>query len=73
MMPRLDGYGVLRAAARDSHLASHAYVLLTAYSNQWPPEFERVWLGVSVLVVPKPFELNTLLDMVAEACKPIHG
>ena len=69
LMPKLDGWGMLRAIQADPHLArQHAYLLLTARSRLSKPLLE----GAAALAVPiirKPFELETLLLSVAHAAQ----
>jgi CheY-like chemotaxis protein len=70
MMPRLDGAGVLGAAAGDKRLANrHAYVLVTATSQTMPLAFVNLLINLSVPVLHKPFDINDLLDIVARASK----
>jgi CheY-like chemotaxis protein len=72
LMPGLDGIGVLQAVAADERLAiRHAYVVVTvsrrARSGDLPES-----LGVALQVVPKPFDMNVLLDTVTQADEHIH-
>ena len=64
LMPRLDGFGVLRAVAEERTLASrHAYILLSAQNRTLPLELSTLVFAV----VPKPFDLTILLDAVESA------
>ena len=67
LMPVLDGTGFLRAVqANPALLSQHAYVLLTARSRISTPTLDlTAALGVSVL--KKPFELDELLELVAQS------
>ncbi|HLJ80889.1 MAG TPA: response regulator [Ktedonobacterales bacterium] len=70
-MPRLDGEGVLRAVAHDSYLAGHnAYVLLTANFLAVSPALAMILSELRAPVVPKPFDMDALLDIVHQlACR----
>lgn len=64
MMPRLDGPGVLRAVLEDPVLAAHRYLLVTAYYQSLPPTLRDLLQQLSVPVVPKPFDIDDLVEMV---------
>ena len=67
-MPGLDGTGVLEAVAADTRLATHnAYILITANSHSIPADTSRLLAQLDVPVVPKPFDLDILLETVTEA------
>lgn len=69
LMPRIDGFGVLRAVAKERALAHrHAYVLLSAQNRTLPLELTTLVFAV----VPKPFELTSLLDIVDAAAKSLR-
>lgn len=77
-MPGLDGAGVLEVVAADSRLATHnAYILITANSHSLPTATSRLLEQLDVPVVPKPFDLDILLDTVTQAivklCRPDSG
>jgi CheY-like chemotaxis protein len=69
-----DGLAVLRAMQRDESLArQHAYVLITS-----SPERVRALVGrlpeqVSLPVVRKPFDLDTLLDAIARQARHLEA
>jgi CheY-like chemotaxis protein len=67
LMPILDGTGFLREVQKNPALFSrHVYILLTARSRISTPTLDLATsLGVSVL--KKPFELEQLLELVAQA------
>lgn len=72
LMPGLDGIEVLQAVAADKQLATrHAYVLVSV-SRRALTEDLGPSLGLAVPVVPKPFDMDVLLDAVAEADSHIH-
>lgn len=67
-MPRLDGEGLLRAVAHDSYLAtSHTYLLLTANFLAVSPALAAILAQLHSPVVPKPFDLDVLLELVHQA------
>lgn len=68
MMPRLDGAGVLAAVADDPRLATrHAYILMTAGRRTVRSlPLVKLLTELSIPVLPKPFELDAILDLVAQ-------
>jgi CheY-like chemotaxis protein len=67
MMPRLDGVGVLKAVAGDRRLATqHAYILMTAGRRTLNLPLIKILAELSIPILPKPFELDTILDLVAQ-------
>jgi CheY-like chemotaxis protein len=65
MMPRLDGYGVLRHLAdHPEERDDHPIFLLTANMSQLSPEMSQLLGREGVPVLPKPFDLETLLGEV---------
>lgn len=73
LMPRLDGMGVLRALRKEPLLASrHAIILLTARSRVSIPVGEDP-KTLFVALVRKPFELEALLQAVAQAAGRLEG
>jgi CheY-like chemotaxis protein len=63
LMPKLDGVGVLRAIAQaPDHAPRHRYILLSAGIWRVPHEISAT---LAVTVVPKPFDVQDLLDIVA--------
>jgi CheY-like chemotaxis protein len=64
---RLDSRAVLEAVAADGALArGHGYVLLTALWDALPRDLGALLQELAVAVVPKPFDLDALLDAVAQ-------
>jgi two-component system response regulator MprA len=65
-MPRLDGTGVLETVAREQLLAQrHRLVLITANPLPLPPALDTLLVSLEVPVLSKPFDIETLLGMVA--------
>ena len=72
-MPGIDGADVLDAVAADPRLTrQNAYILITANSHSIPASTLQLLDRLSVPVVPKPFDLDMLLDAVTEAVVKIH-
>ena len=68
MMPGLDGAGVLGAVAGDARLASQfAYILVTANTRTLTLAFANLLTNLRVATISKPFDLDTLLDVVRQA------
>ncbi len=72
-MPRVDGADVLEAVARDPLLASrHAYIIVTATPELLPPAFAALLRQLDVPVVAKPFDMDELLAVVAQAARRLE-
>lgn len=68
MMPKVDGAGVLGAVAADPKLAQqHAFILMTAARKTLGLAFARLMTDLHVPLLPKPFELDAVLETVAQA------
>jgi CheY-like chemotaxis protein len=66
-MPVLDGDGVLSVVAADRGLASrNAFLLITANRDFISDKTKLLLRQLRVPVIPKPFELDRLIDLVAE-------
>jgi len=66
-MPVLDGEGVLSSVAADQSLASrNAFLLITANRDFISEKTKQLLLQLQVPVIPKPFELDRLIDIIAE-------
>ena len=67
-MPSMTGAELLHLVAEDhSLLQRHAYVDMTAAAAQaFSPDFLALLATMHIPVVSKPFDLETLLDVVAE-------
>lgn len=70
MMPGLDGAGLLGAVAADARLSTqYAFVLITANTRTLTLAFATLLQNLSVPVLTKPFDIDTLLDAVAAAAR----
>jgi CheY-like chemotaxis protein len=73
-MPHLDGAGVLGTVAGDRVLAQrHRFLLLTANPLPLPLALGTLLACLNVPVVSKPFDVDTLLDVVAHLAHDTHG
>ena len=69
---QLNSREVLAAIAAERALAtSHGYVLLTALWDALPHDYTTVIHDLSVTVVPKPFDVDALLETVAQVRRRI--
>ena len=69
-MPRLSGEGVLAAIAHDRALAQrHACILMTANAAWLSAACTSLLAALVVPLLPKPFDLDTMLDMVDAAAR----
>lgn len=74
MMPRVSGITVLHTVADDPRLSSsHAYIVMTANFQAGDTELSAVLARLSAPVLEKPFDLDALLDTVADAAKRLNG
>jgi CheY-like chemotaxis protein len=73
-MPYLDGAGVLGTVAGDRVLAlRHRFLLLTSTPLPLPPALGTLLACLNVPVVSKPFDVDSLLDVVAHLAHDTHG
>ena len=68
-MPVMDGEAVLRAVAASADLMRHAYVLLTAERAVVTRGVEQLLAQISAPVIEKPFDLDTVLQVVDAAAQ----
>ena len=69
---RLNSHAVLAAVAAEEALArGHGYILLTALWDALPGDYATVIRDLSVVVVPKPFDLDGLVEAVARAANRV--
>jgi len=68
IMPGMDGKAVLAAVANDMQIATrHVYILVTAAQARLTADVESLLARLNVPILGKPFDLDTLLNMVSEA------
>ena len=73
-MPGLDGWGVLRAVAAETRLATrHRFLLVTAESEMLPSLLMDLLTDLHVPVIAKPCGLDHILDAVARAATAIDA
>ena len=67
-MPGMSGKAVLEAVANHEILPQrHAYILVTANERTLPLAFATLLTQLHVSVIPKPFDIDHLLEIVAHA------
>jgi CheY-like chemotaxis protein len=75
-MPVLDGTGVLSAVAADPHLSTrHAILMITANrdSIQDKDRTAQLLQQLHVAVIPKPFDLDGLIDTVDQTARRLSA
>jgi CheY-like chemotaxis protein len=71
LLPQLNGIDLLKAVIADPLLKErHAYVLMSADSATLRQQAEPLLAEVSAQVVGKPFDMDNLLAMIAQAAHP---
>jgi CheY-like chemotaxis protein len=69
-MPQLDGAGVLRLVAANKKLATrNHYILMTAHKRSLPLAFANLLFRLHILLLPKPFDVDQVVTMVADAAR----
>jgi CheY-like chemotaxis protein len=68
VMPRLSGVELLKLVGRDERLTRHAFVVWTASRVPVPAE---LLASLDAPLVPKPFDMDELLMVVARAAKRV--
>jgi FixJ family two-component response regulator len=72
LLPQLDGAALLGIVARQRSLALHnAFVLMTGKPLIAFPVLRRLAAEMGALILPKPFDMQTLLDAVAQASRTL--
>lgn len=73
-MPVLDGAAVINAIAKDKSLRQrHAYILATADNRTLPLAFVQQLSDLQIPVLPKPFEVRRLFDLVSISAERLTG
>jgi CheY-like chemotaxis protein len=74
MMPRVSGTTMLQTVADDTRLSTqHAYILMTANSRAVDAALHAMLAQLSAPALDKPFDLDALLDAVAQAARRLNG
>lgn len=61
-MPKLSGYEVLQHAAAEGLLPPRcSYVVISALTSNFPSDFSALLRQLSIQILPKPFDEDTLL------------
>ncbi len=72
MMPQLDGLGVLQAVTSDEALVNrHRFVVMTASSSALTDGLVQLMRQVKAPALIKPFSIEQLLDLLAEAASQL--
>lgn len=73
-MPRVGGSKVIETVMADPALRTHhAYILVTATPEILPPAFTEQLAQLGAPVIAKPFEIDTLIDTVAQSSARLRG
>ena len=72
MMPRLDGLGVLQAVTEDESLAGkHRFVVMTASAAAITGALSQLMRRLNAPALIKPFSIDHLLRLLAEAANQL--
>lgn len=67
-LPDMEGGELLHEATRDPALSRHAYIFASGKAPaEYPRELRHALRVLGVEVVPKPFDVDRLLDAIARA------
>jgi CheY-like chemotaxis protein len=70
VMPETGGTDVLQQVATDETLAQHAFILMTAVPpSRFSPELNQLLATLSVPVITKPFDVDSLLRTVEQTAE----
>ena len=74
IMPGLDGEELLAVITGDAGLSTrHAYILMTAAHQRLTPNVTSTLARLSAPILEKPFDLDALLNLVAQAAARLRG
>lgn len=74
IMSGVSGEDVIRDVVADSYLSSrHTYVLMTAAHKRLTPLLQRQLSMLGAPILQKPFDLDALLEVVAEEARKLVG
>ncbi len=72
-MPNLDGGDVLKAViADDAEPAKCEYIVISSSVGTFPDDFIDLVRHLSVRILPKPFDKETLVSAVAQAAERLY-
>jgi CheY-like chemotaxis protein len=71
-MPRMSGAEVLRVAAERKLADRHSFVLLTASPHELDFSPFQIPAGLVIPIVGKPFDIDDLVDTVADAARRLR-
>jgi CheY-like chemotaxis protein len=72
IMRGMDGDVVLREVIKDEGLQRHCYVLMTAAHRRLTPSLMELLAALKAPVLPKPFDLDVLLETVGTTARRIE-
>jgi CheY-like chemotaxis protein len=67
-LPDMSGMDILRVVATNTHLRqTYAYVMVTADAHRFSASDQAIQQELHIPVIAKPFDIEVLLDAVAQA------
>lgn len=73
-MPEVSGYGVVQAVELEPALsARHVLVIMSAQRRTLPLAFVEQMTRLHIAVLPKPFDITKLVEVVATANERLQG
>jgi len=73
-MGRMDGGEVLKTVASEGGpLLNHEYIMISAVANTFPPDFIELLRSMSIRVLQKPFDEQTLAPAVEGAVERLNA
>jgi len=73
-MPRMDGFALLQAAVENGQmLTKNEYIIITSELGTFPEDFIDLLRRLSIRVLPKPFDKDTLVTAVTLAVERLQA
>lgn len=73
-MPNLDGGGVLAQVNNEGGaLARHEFIVVSSSVGTFPEDFIELTRRLDIRILPKPFERDTIVALVAQAAARINA
>src|SRR5262249_60486188 len=73
-MPRMDGFALLQVAMGHGQLLTkNEYIIITSEPGTFPEDFIDLLRRLSIRVLPKPFDKETLVSAVALAVERLQA